>query len=500
MVLLRRLFMVLVLLLVAVALPISLIGRNEAPPAPATTEIVGAELASKQAVDGSYITWVEHRIDDQGLSGLELRGADGLEVADIDKDGYNDVIAVHEDSNYVRISFGSADPNSWFHITLAEERDAFGVEDVSLGDLNGDGWLDVVIATEVAHLMYLENPGMASVRSGSQWQRMMPEMSLSKGSWITADIADINGDGKLDVLATNKGLRLDSLGKEDKPSLNHVWKMYTSSPMPVHWIELNGEPLDDESWTEHVLSSWRVPINAKPVDLDQDGDLDIVGGSRARSYLIWMENLGSGQFQRHDIKISNWIEIAGKAGFPLTTGIHLAFNDMDSDGRLDIVTRTSLTTLGWIKQPETPDGDWKAAVIARYKPDHIIGFSLADIDGDGDKDIMSGTYSKGPREQDSVQDRLAKPLGRLAWIENPGSVDKEWPMHNLVRRQRGMFDEFVMTDHDGDGDIDVIGTRGNSGAYDGVFWLEQKRVSSPAAVWSPAYEQESQRYPLTVID
>lgn len=494
--LLRRVFLVFVLIAVVVALPFSLIGRSEAPDAPLSKAIVGTELATKQAADGSYITWVEHRIDDQGLSGLELRGADGLAVGDIDKDGFDDVIAVHEDSNHVRISFGTEDPNRWFHTTLADDLDAFGAEDVAVGDLNGDGWLDLVIAAEVSHLLYLENPGSASVRNGSQWQRLMPSFTRRKGSWVTANIADINGDGKLDVLATNKGLRQDTLGRQEKVGWGKIWQMLRSEPIPVAWTEIAGEPLDDESWKQHIVSSWRVPINAEAVDLDQDGDLDIIGGSRGGPYLVWLENTGGGNFERHDIKISNWTKTAGAAGLPLMTGIHMAFHDMDGDGKLDILARISLTTLGWLKQPETPDGEWHTEIIARYKPDHIFGFTLADIDGDGDKDIFTGTYSKGSREQDTAEERLSNALGRLTWLENPGSLDQPWPMHDLVRRQRGMFDEFVATDRDGDGDIDIIGTRGNSGKYDGVFWLEQKRLERPATVWTPAIPNESQRYPL----
>jgi hypothetical protein len=481
---------------VAIALPISLIGRNEAPAAPTSNAIVGTELASKQAADGKYITWVEHRIDDQGLAGIPLRGADGLAMGDIDKDGFDDFVTVHQDSNHVRISFGSADPNRWFNITVADEREAFSARDVSLGDLDGDGWLDVIIASEVAHLLYLENPGAQSVRSGSQWQRLMPRMADRKGSWIATDMADINGNGKLDVLATNKGLELAGIGKEDKPSLKNVLKMYFSAPIPVQWIELEGEPLDDESWVEHVAGSWRVPINAKAVDFDQDGDIDIIGGSRGRSYLVWLKNQGAGRFERHDIKVSNWFEMAGAAGFPMVTGVHMTFHDMDSDGRLDIVARTSLTTLGWLKQPASPNGDWKAQVIARYKPDHILGFTLADIDGDGDKDILTGTYSKGTYDVDTLKERPSKPLGRQAWLENPGSMDEEWPMHNMVRRERGMFDDFVATDRDNDGDVDFVGTRGNSGPHDGLFWLEQRRVDKPQPTWTGAYDRESQRYPL----
>ena len=90
----------------------------------------------------------------------------------------------------------------------------------------------------------------------------------------------------------------------------------------------------------------------------------------------------------------------------------------------------------------------------------------------------------------------ASSVGRIAWFENPGSVVGKWNRHDISRRTRGMFDMYVSRDVDGDGDIDLISTRGNSGQYDGVFWLEQVRTKVPAPSFSPARASESQALPL----
>ena len=49
-----------------------------------------------------------------------------------------------------------------------------------------------------------------------------------------------------------------------------------------------------------------------------------------------------------------------------------------------------------------------------------------------------------------------------------------------------MFDKFLVRDMDGDGDVDLIGTRGNSIPYDGVSWLEQVRTAEPVLAFDQA--------------
>jgi hypothetical protein len=91
-------------------------------------------------------------------------------------------------------------------------------------------------------------------------------------------------------------------------------------------------------------------------------------------------------------------------------------------------------------------------------------------------------------------------VGRIAWFENPGAADGAWERHDISRRVRGMFDQFIARDMDGDGDADLVGTRGNSGRLDGVFWLEQVRSAQPRAAFAPARAQESRPLPLPPAD
>ena len=88
---------------------------------------VGDTPTTARTVSGDYISWREHIIDDPVTAGVNFSGSDGFVMGDIDKDGFEDIVSVHEsDAEYdsgsfledfvppvaghVRVHFGSSDP------------------------------------------------------------------------------------------------------------------------------------------------------------------------------------------------------------------------------------------------------------------------------------------------------------------------------------------------------------------------------------------------------
>ncbi len=255
----------------------------------------------------------------------------------------------------------------------------------SFADLDGDGDMDAVIGEYGGRLFYFENTGTTSVpvftqRSGAA----NPLNGLDVGFWSNPTFADLDADGDLDAVVGEYGgalLYFQNTGTASAP----VFVQRTGAANPFNGVD--------------------VSFNSTPtfVDMDADGDLDAVVGEYFGS-LLYFENTGTAS-------APVFIQRTGAAnpfnGVDAGYRSDPTFADIDGDGDLDAVvgeengvplyfenTGTTAAPL-FVQRTGVANPFSTVSVIGRNTP------ALADLDGDGDLDVLTGEV-----------------LGRLQYFEN----------------------------------------------------------------------------------
>ncbi|MCA9033673.1 MAG: VCBS repeat-containing protein [Planctomycetaceae bacterium] len=128
--------------------------------------------------------------------------------------------------------------------------------------------------------------------------------------------------------------------------------------------------------------------------------------------------------------------------------IHVLPQDMNGDGRLDIVALMSQEFEQVVAYLNQPDGTFSQPEILYAAPDPTWGSSgllLHDMDNDGDQDIL---YTNG----DTFDSYIVKPYHGIHWLENEGEL--RFKLHEIAV-QPGVH-RALPADLDGDGDTDVV--------------------------------------------
>lgn len=277
-------------------------------------------------------------------SALEF-GTTSVALGDVDNDGDPDLVCGNSnDSNTLYLSIG--DPTCFTHGPEWRSEATDLTQDVALGDMNGDGRLDLVCAN-------LHTPNTMHLNLGpGDWFAEPASWTASTEEWTYAvALGDVDGDGRLDLVCGNR---------------NHAVTLYLNGP--------DGLP-PSPSW-----SSGALPSDVRGValgDLDFDGDLDLVCASvDAGNYIVWNQQ---GMFA----------ESPGWTSSEVSYSWGVAIGDGNGDGALDLAFA---------------NGDPQCTLYTNQKPvlfsslptwtalleDHTGDLALADVNGDALLDLVVG--------------------------------------------------------------------------------------------------------------
>ncbi len=307
----------------------------------------------------------------------------------------------------------------------------------------------------------------------------------------TAAVADLNKDGKLDIISGESWYEAPKWTK-------HPLRQIDFSHGYIDNFSDLALDVDGDGWTDVVQCSyfahnivwlknpaktsgpWKVTEfdNSGPcefaflVDLNNDGKaLEVLPEfDRPNVPLAWFE-LQNGKWVKHIVS-------------PRSYGHGIGVGDVNGDGRNDI-----LTPKGWLEAPADihAPGDWvfhptdwdyhpipaagPGAAVASTEAAPRFGYMyLIDINGDGRRDLLTG---------------MAHDYG-FAWYEQ--TADGQWIQH-IIDNTWSQAHASVLVDMNGDGQLDLVtGKRyfAHNGADPGereplgLYWYEYRKVAPTA--------------------
>ncbi|MEM7262280.1 MAG: FG-GAP-like repeat-containing protein, partial [Planctomycetota bacterium] len=264
----------------------------------------------------------------------------GLATADLDRDGFVDLVVGNERTNGVSVlqSLG----NGLFDYVEIDDRERRRADAVATGDLDGDGSYDIAVADREGVSIFT-NDGDGNFQVTGDYE--VP------GTVWEAHAHELSGDGRDDVVVIHD--------REER--LTFLMSRGDQTP------ELSTMEID------------RIPGALGFGDIEGDGDLDIFVLSLSKSKLLPLINNGSGDFLP-----GPEIEVTGRR-----LG-RVYVHDWTGDGYPDIATTTSTTAVFLVN-----DGSGGFEVRGDFPIRRVLDIAPADVDSDGHDDLTFGTFQSG---------------------------------------------------------------------------------------------------------
>ncbi|MBN1538183.1 MAG: VCBS repeat-containing protein [Anaerolineales bacterium] len=330
-------------------------------------------------------------------------------LGDMDEDGDLDLLAGNfSQANRLYLNNGTADPFNGVSSSVVSA-DAHATRSLALGDVDGDGDLDLVTGNNSqVNRLYLNN-GTVNPFDGISGS----DISVDTQNTTSTLLGDVDGDGDLDVVVGNSG----------QPN-----RLYLNNGTVYPFDGISGSDVSTDTHSTYTLALG---------DLDRDGDLDLAAGNYGLSNRLYL-NEGSGD------------SFNGESGSDISTDAHatksLALGDMDGDGYFDLVAGNYNQANRLYLNNGTSD-PFNGVSGSNISADthNTIAVVLGDVDRDGDLDLLVGNSGQANRLY--LNNGTSTPFSAVSGSDISADV--------LATRS------MALGDVDGDGDPDLV--TGNDG-------------------------------------
>jgi hypothetical protein len=396
---------------------------------------------------------------------IEVNGG-GLALADFDGDGDSDLVVV-DGSTLERVREGQSGFPPRLFLNDGAGRFAPAGESwamsggtwgmgCAVGDLDGDGWLDLVV-TQWGPCRVFVN------RQGQGFEERTGQAGLPDARWASsAALADLDRDEDLD-LAVICYLAFDPASAKP-PGGGCRWKGHDvmcgpEGLEPVHDLLYAGK--GDGTFEDVTLARGFRPLQAgfglgvACLDHDLDGDVDLFVANDSTPNFLW-QNDGSGKFEEVGLAMGAAVDRNGKE----QASMGIAVGDMNGDGRQDLFVTNFSGENNALYRSRSKAGfreDSSPLGLGGPSISHLgWGTTFADYDLDGDLDLHVLNGHVYPQADSPGTDTTyAQPDHLYRFSESP-----EGPGRYLLEPLRDgpprVSRASSVADIDGDGDLDIV--------------------------------------------
>ena len=406
---------------------------------------------------------------------------------DFNSDGKIDPVICYGDKQgviQILLSTGATGVVDPISLTLDSKRDMIDLADIAVGDIDNDGYLDIVAAAEAA-VWYFRHPSSGDTTDLRDWGALDPNDTLRERIDASYDLVTDNELLAIITQAAGPGLNLDDYivtvqqlytnveladfdGDSDldiAASRSFIIDLTPRPSSPVDPIQIvDGDVMvlvnpgfapDGNNWTQVSIGRHERQLRLDRdgatgllvYDMDGDGEFDVVSSAREdnNAQVAWFHNPGGvlttenpwTQYRIGSVRDSWAVDIG----------------DVTGDGWPDVIATggEQMQTMLFVHPGVSfPDGryeyDWDSAVITNFDSYAPRDAKLLDIDNDGTLElVLTGTE------------------GAVRYFEPPTDPTKEWSGTIIITFEgAGTVGLLGYGDMDGDNDLDLVATVDNS--------------------------------------